>query len=194
MRLETTYNGDLPANGNVPFVRPHFSLSASGSNSQGTLSTLPDLVEFNAFRNPTHLFCVQYSRNLNDVPRSICYSDLYNAVLRFSVWLAAEGLAQGPDFVDGEVGVAQPVAILMASDINWFIAFLALLRLGVPVCHSICPRLVLFKGLYWAGTMPFHAPSATSCRSPGPLDENTRDSRIPTASATGMREHRPARY
>lgn len=115
------------------FVRPKFSLDSPAPSSSGALSTLPDLLEFNAFHNPTHPFCVQYTRNFDEPPHSISCADLHSAVLRCSAWLSLVGLAQVPQIVDGQVITSPPVAILMASDIGWFISFLALLRLGVPV-------------------------------------------------------------
>ena len=59
--------------------------------------------------------------------------DLHNAVLRCGAWLLHEGLCQVPRVVTGEMIKPQPVALLMTSDIGWFITFLALLRLGIPV-------------------------------------------------------------
>lgn len=117
----------------MPFIRPKFSFDTPAPSLSGALSTLSDLLEFNAFHNPAHLFCIQYARNPDEPPWSITSSDLYDAVLRCSTWLSLVGLAQTPQIVDGQVIKSRPVAILMASDIGWFITFLALLRLGVPV-------------------------------------------------------------
>lgn len=120
-----------------PFVRPKFNVaSVVASDDEGGLRTVPDLVEHNARHNPGHLFCLQYGHNIHAAPKALTMADLHDAVLRFCNWLALRGLAQVPKFVDGKVVKAQPVAILMASDIGWFIAYVALLRLGIPVCPS----------------------------------------------------------
>lgn len=137
MTVKATHHSELPVNGGVPFVRPKFSLAAPVSSTPDALATLPDIVEFNAFHNPTHLFCVQYGRNMQDIPHSVSFADLYNAVLRCSAWLSLGRLAQGPRIVNGVIVKPQPVAILMASDVGWFITFLALLRLGIPVSPHI---------------------------------------------------------
>ena len=117
--------------GRSPFARPNFGLSSRSSNDAKSLTSLPDLVEFNACHNPTHTFCIQHG--LCVPPRVVSFEDLYHAVLRCSTWLGLRGLAQTPSITQNEIVKARPVAILMASDVGWFVTFLALLRLGVPV-------------------------------------------------------------
>ena len=117
-----------------PFLRPKFTLSPrEAANDPGALCTLPDLVEFNATYNRNHLFCAQYGHNIHLPPKFITHGDLYDAVLRFSAWLILQGLVQRPKVVDGKISKARPVAMLMSSDVAWFITFVSLLRLGVPV-------------------------------------------------------------
>ena len=120
-----------------PFRRPRVDISKPLPPGDGNILTLPDLVEFGARFNAEHVFCLQYGHNVRLAPRAITHGELQQAVLRFSAWLALQGLAQSPRVVDGAVVKARPVAMLMASDVTWFIAFVSLLRLGVPVCRSV---------------------------------------------------------
>ncbi|KAI0090839.1 hypothetical protein BDY19DRAFT_740627 [Irpex rosettiformis] len=126
-----------------PFIRPKFSLKAS--TDLGSLSSLPDLVEFNAIHNSLHPFCIQHYGQQH-LHITVSCRDLYHGVLRCSLWLALRGLAQLPRITQDGIVKARPVAILMSSDVGWFIAFLALLRLGVPVlCLStrLAPQAVV---------------------------------------------------
>ncbi|PSR74016.1 hypothetical protein PHLCEN_2v10200 [Hermanssonia centrifuga] len=116
------------------FFRPKFDMQGSNQNA---LTTLPDLVEFNALYNPSRLFCVQYTHHIYQVPRRITYKELHHAVLRCSTSLEKNGLKQPPTRINQK---ARPVALLMASDVTWFIYFISLLRLGVPVL-SMSARL-----------------------------------------------------
>ncbi|GJE97864.1 acetyl-CoA synthetase-like protein [Phanerochaete sordida] len=128
------------------FVRPRFDVSKPTTAQEGYLQTLPDLIEFNATYNRDHLFCAQYAHDLSAAPRFITHGELHQGVLRASAWLALQGLAQRPRTVDGALRKSQPVALLMASDVAWFVLFAALLRAGVPVlCMSarLAPQAVV---------------------------------------------------
>ncbi|KIP06549.1 hypothetical protein PHLGIDRAFT_106815 [Phlebiopsis gigantea 11061_1 CR5-6] len=119
------------------FIRPKIDVTRPTSPEEGCILTLPDLVEFNSVYNRYHLFCVQYSHNVGIPPTALSHGDLYDAVLRFSSWLISHRLAQRPEVVNGNVVKARPVGVLMSSDVMWFIAFVSLVRLGVPVlCMS----------------------------------------------------------
>ncbi|KAI0685571.1 hypothetical protein BC835DRAFT_1456089 [Cytidiella melzeri] len=142
MTIKTTTHSP----GRAPFVRPKFSLSGASTGDPAALTTLPDLVEFNAFHNPKHPFCIQYGRSAGDIPRTVSCQDLYHGALRCSAWLGLKNLAQAPSVTRGTSLKTRPVAILMASDVGWFITFLALLRLGVPVlCLStrLAPQAIV---------------------------------------------------
>ncbi|KDQ12505.1 hypothetical protein BOTBODRAFT_176443 [Botryobasidium botryosum FD-172 SS1] len=126
----------MSPNGNsklASFVRPKFSFDPSKNPSSDDLLTLPSLLEFDAKHNPDHLFCLQYHRDTSLPPHRIRIADLQAAVLRCSAWLAEKGLVAPPQWVDGKLVKASPVALLMASDVGLFIFLLALLRVGVPV-------------------------------------------------------------
>lgn len=146
------------------FIRPKFNVTKTTTADEGCLQTLPDIVEFNAAYNRDHLFCAQYGHDIHAPPHFITHGDLYQAVLRFSAWLTLQDLAQRPQVVDGKVVKSRPIAMLMSSDVTWFITFLALLRVGVPVRddrvqeqlnpdiltlfrYCACPRACLHKPL-----------------------------------------------
>ncbi|OBZ65860.1 L-aminoadipate-semialdehyde dehydrogenase [Grifola frondosa] len=125
--------------GATPFARPQFSLVLPEDAPHDAIRTVPDLVEHNAVHNPDHLFCLQYNHNSAVPPRRITMRELQAAVLQCSAWLAAQGIGRAPmrDPASGGLVKAKPVALLMASDVGWFIQFVALLRIGVPVlCMS----------------------------------------------------------
>lgn len=115
------------------FVRPQYNYAGKNIDAR-TLNTLPELVEHNAVHNGGHLFCLQYTHNTDAPPRRVTYSELQLAVLRCTVWLANSGLSQPPRVDEsGTVVKPRPIGLLMTSDLAWFIHFLALLRLGIPV-------------------------------------------------------------
>ena len=129
-------------------MRPTFSVRTTGlSQYRDIPATLPDLVAFNALYNPQRLFCIQYMHNLGDPGRKVTYAQLQDAVLCCSVWLQNKGLAQSPTLVQGKVVKARPVALLMGSDVGWFVFFVTLLRLGVPVSPSL--RLCVATSTKW---------------------------------------------
>ena len=72
----------------------------------------------------------------------------------------------------------------MASDIGWFITFVALLRLGVPVsCHVVISRNT--TDLLLPGVMHVHATRATSSRPSYTLNEDAVDTRLLTNGIIG---------
>ena len=129
MAIETLSSEPQPE----PFIRPKFDVSKPTSAEEGYLQTLPDLIEFNATYSRDHLFCAQYAHDLSAAPRFITHGELHQGVLRACAWLAQRGLAQRPRTAGGAVHKSRPVALLMASDVAWFVLFAALLRAGVPV-------------------------------------------------------------
>ena len=125
-----------PPTSSQQFVRPRYDYGGKNTGLDARACTnLPELVEFNAVNNRNHLFCLQYNHRTDTHPRLVTYEGLHLAVLRCSVWLAKNGICQALQAVsDSGVNTkARPVGLLMASDLSWFIHFLALLRLGVPV-------------------------------------------------------------
>jgi acyl-CoA synthetase (AMP-forming)/AMP-acid ligase II len=111
---------------------PTHSTSAQASS----VRTLPELLEYNAKHNPTHLFCQQVRRYNGSLHLlSVTHGQLKDAVFRCQEWLREsvndlelpypaenERFAKGP-----------PVALFMESDVGLWIHLLALIGLGVPV-------------------------------------------------------------
>ena len=121
-----------------PFVRPTLAVeSTTDASPEQALRTLPELVAFNALHNANHIFCIQYYHNLDTTPLQVTYSALHEASLRCCAWLEKQQLARTPALIRPEIVDNAPIAILMSSDVSWFIAFLALLRLGIPVSASV---------------------------------------------------------
>jgi acyl-CoA synthetase (AMP-forming)/AMP-acid ligase II len=112
------------------FIRPHLNLGYSPDNPCG-VSSLPELIEFAAERNPDHIFGVQTRAGEGAAsPSEITFSQLLSAVERASAWLVASGVTKGRIRRDQ---VVPPVGVLLASDVGIFIYMAALLRIGTPV-------------------------------------------------------------
>ena len=113
------------------FHRPSFVVEATDQpRAENAIGTLVDLAEYNAKHNAEHVFCIQYYHNLDTAPFEVTYGALYDAVLRCCDYLVNQAAVQLSIHGGGATG---PAAILMSSDVSWFITFLSLLKLGVPV-------------------------------------------------------------
>ena len=101
-------------------------------NSFATIHSLLDLVDFNAARNPDHVFCLQEVKHGFDLHK-LTFKGLADAVEICTTWLghAIVGLASSNR--NGEREKPTAVALLMGSDITLFIYILALMRIGIPV-------------------------------------------------------------
>ena len=117
-----------PALARSTYIRP--KLNPGNANSDGAISSLPDLLEFNAANNPDHIFGVQNASGQDVSPYEITFSQLQAAVEYTSFWLVRTGCTNGrtqrQEFV-------RPVGIMLGSDISIFIYMVALLRIGTPV-------------------------------------------------------------
>ena len=114
------------------FIRPHINIGYGNDRPSG-VSSLPDLIEFDAQHNPDHLFGLQ-SRVGDAPPCEITFSQLQTAVENASSWLVHSGVTTGRTSRETKV---PPVAILLGSDVGIFMYMAALNRLGTPVSpHS----------------------------------------------------------
>ena len=97
------------------------------------IKTIPQLIEFNARRNPDHIFCIQARNQQDRIP--VSHLQLKQAVLKCSGWLIAnvEKLTLPYADTDGNICRGPPVALAMNSDIGLLVHLLSLLSLGVPV-------------------------------------------------------------
>ena len=121
------------------FDRPPLDLKGSSNNQHGhkrnnftTIHSLLDLVDFNAARNPNHVFCLQELKHELRL-HELTFQGLADAIGICTAWLSHE--IAGLDFSqqNGEKENPAAVALLMGSDITLFIYVLALMKLGIPV-------------------------------------------------------------
>ena len=111
------------------FVRPQIDLHYTSASQE--IRSLPDLIVFNARRNPDHVFGVQmHSSGSESTHPHMTFSSLHIAVERTSSWLVHCGVTRCRSSREDEVS---PVAVLLGSDVSIFIYMAALLRLGTPV-------------------------------------------------------------
>ncbi|KAL3470340.1 hypothetical protein BJX99DRAFT_267530 [Aspergillus californicus] len=118
-----------------PFQRPIIKLYPQ-ADEKGYLRTLPEVIQFNAQANPSHLFCIQArKRPDSQVPSLIAVSnvELKYAVHRCASWLSLNLNLELPGEHDGAVRKGAPVALLMESDLGLWLHEVALMGLGVPV-------------------------------------------------------------
>ena len=139
------------------FQRPSFQLIPNPNSKPDVLHdirSLPDLVHFNALRNPYHVFCLQ-SKHSPDATRfefaTITFQQLGQAVEQCCHWILAniKG-AHTPVHGDGDViNKSSPVALFLEGDVNLFIYMTALLSLNIPVSDHVVhlPGLDLAQSL-----------------------------------------------
>ena len=106
----------------------------SKEDRDGSIRTIPELVEYNAKYNADHVFCVQIEKRSND-SRIITYGQLKQSILHCSRWLVnnIHDLEIPRKNENGEVIKGKPVALFMESNVGILIHLLSLLSLGVPV-------------------------------------------------------------
>ena len=121
------------------FDRPRLDRKGTSDNQHGnkrndfaTIHSLLDLVDFNAARNPNHVFCLQELKHEFHL-HEITFKGLANAVEICTAWLSREIVGLTSNQQNGERETPAAVALLMGSDITLFIYVLALMRLGIPV-------------------------------------------------------------
>lgn len=124
------------------FKRPIFSPRPLGHRLEpdvagSDISSLPDLVRFNARKNPNHIFALQseisqdesYGKRENSYKASkITFSQLEELIRRCAGWLRST-VTSARQNGDSDT----PVALYLESDIGLFIHLVALLSIDVPV-------------------------------------------------------------
>lgn len=129
------------------FKRPVFSPRPSkDALLESDISSLPDLVRFNARENPHHVFALQAeinhggpnetSENIYNVSQ-ITFEQLEILIRRCVSWIRNTATTLGSN------GERNPVALYLESDIGLFIYLVALLSIDVPVCFKAHPKLHL---------------------------------------------------
>lgn len=118
--------------GKQHFVRPTVNCGY-GKDEPNGVSSVQELLEFNAHHNPDHIFCTQFKKDASGKPHTlheITFRQILKAVDRASAWLVKSGCTSGRSKQEETVA---PVGILLSSDITIFIYIAALLRIGTPV-------------------------------------------------------------
>ncbi|KAI9150310.1 Adenylate-forming reductase [Paramyrothecium foliicola] len=123
------------------FIRPKFTpLPGNNTDTPDEITSLPDLIKFNAENNPDHIFCIQsqVSRGAgassgqeptyNGV--SITFGQLQQAVRKSANWLS-KTISLESETKDSTP--SSPVALYQESDVGLFIHLVALQSLDVPV-------------------------------------------------------------
>lgn len=127
-----------------PFKRPAFSSLPPETGTGGepeAISTLTDLIRFNAHHNPDHLFCIQSqsSRDQSDElhpgnpsyeGRSVTFRQLEDAVENCVEWLRN---SLGSQNNQDEPQIQGPVALYLESDVGLFLHLAALQALDATV-------------------------------------------------------------
>lgn len=124
------------------FTRPRINL-LQRPDGQEDVRSLPDLIQFNAIRNPHHLFTLQeVKREGKHVGFDrISFLDLYNAVQDCKIWLRRHAFAGN----DENLAQQKPIALFMESDVGLFIYLSALLWLEIPVSEISATHFTILK-------------------------------------------------
>lgn len=104
------------------------------------MTTLPELIEFNAKYNPEHTFCLQtlpgfdHGRSENQNFLRITHGELHRAVWACQVWLCSNipGIELPSPSTNGGYKKGPAIAIFMESDVCLLTYLCALVGLGVP--------------------------------------------------------------
>lgn len=131
------------------FNRPSFEiLLDQHSSSPSTIRSLPDLIEYNARENPSHVFCVQFKQSKAGAAAglgfvNVTFEELKEAIDRCCLWLLQHipDAHQAESSSDGSVRKSAPVALFVESDLGLFIHVAALLTLNIPVILETQPSL-----------------------------------------------------
>lgn len=135
----------MPGTTKSSFERPHFTPlpPKSGTEDQlETITSLPDLIEFNARHNPDHVFCIQArssigrheaaeNSNATFNPCPITFAQLESAVHACASTIST--LMPQKQDASGGSKASEPLALYLESDVGLFFHLAALLNLNVPV-------------------------------------------------------------
>lgn len=134
----------MPSITKSSFERPRFTPlpPKSGTEDEAeTITSLPDLIEFNARHNPDHIFCIQArsssgsleaagSHNAAFEPCPITFAQLDSAVHACACAIT-NLVPRNQDSVDRQT--SEPLALYLESDAGLFFHLAALMTLHLPV-------------------------------------------------------------
>ncbi|KAK5631479.1 hypothetical protein RRF57_007193 [Xylaria bambusicola] len=133
----------MEASRHIKFKRPVFDPKPTGSPSAGnaleSISSLPQLIQFNARENPNHIFALQSELNKDSLTGR--RENSYNAIainfkqLDLMVCCCADWIQRvaTPANQNGGLVKQQPVAIFLESGVGLFLHLAALLSLNIPI-------------------------------------------------------------
>lgn len=132
--------------------------SSTSQERSKSFETILDLVEYNASVNPENLFCIQARRRGWDVdspaPLYITHHDLARWIVQLSSWFRRTFPDQGYETTVNDTQ-EQPIALMMDSDVNLFVAMCSLMGIKAPVlipesmCRSIFSHLTNSNRSYY---------------------------------------------
>ncbi|KAI0512932.1 hypothetical protein F5B22DRAFT_648285 [Xylaria bambusicola] len=127
----------------IGFKRPVFDPKPTKSPSAGSalesISSLPQLIQFNARENPNHIFALQSELVKNSLTGrgensynaiAINFKQLDQMVCRCADWIRRVAI---PVNQNGELFEERPIAIFLESGVGLFLHLAALLSLNIPV-------------------------------------------------------------
>lgn len=134
----------MPGSTKSLFERPRFTPlppKPTAEDQREIITSLPDLIKFNARHNPDHAFCIQARssserngavkhKNAAFDARSITFAQLETAV--YACASAISTLASRNQ-ESNHLTTSQPLALYLESDVGLFFHLAALLTLNLPV-------------------------------------------------------------
>jgi acyl-CoA synthetase (AMP-forming)/AMP-acid ligase II len=115
------------------FNIPHFR-TRSPPPSNAAIKTVADLIEFNADKNPHHLFCIQMQSG-SSPPLRITNKLLRDTISTCQEWVL-KTVREAKQTITNDAGEAikgSPVAIMMDSNFDLLVHLFSLIGLGIPV-------------------------------------------------------------
>jgi acyl-CoA synthetase (AMP-forming)/AMP-acid ligase II len=129
----------MPSRFSDHFVLPVFD-AKSAPESDLSIKTVSDLIDFNAENNPDQLFCLQAEKGLNESKNPpflrITYRSFRDMIIRCQQWIEEHvPEIHPPALIDGNIIKCRPLALLLDSDIGLLVHLFALMGMGVPVSY-----------------------------------------------------------
>jgi hypothetical protein len=144
------------------FIRPSFTPfppKIAESAKDDVITSIGELILFNAIYNPNHIFCIQAQPKTHDVQPQhrvpndgirTTFAELHLAVTECSSWLCKANLQRTTQAnSNGASSIVSPVALYLESDIGLFVHLAALQSLNIPVrvLHSSIPTKSSIRAL-----------------------------------------------
>lgn len=129
--MPTTDNGSPRLDSGSEFQRAPLEISPGVSPESLQIRSLPDLIDYNAEKNPSWPFAIQEVRQGGKHVGliHITFSDLRHAIIKCAQILSNTLIEE-----NGQPGpFTKPVSVVLESDVTLFVHLAALLYLDIPV-------------------------------------------------------------